>query len=60
VAKILATPYYTFTSELTHVTIFLVALFGTSILQLITCRLVVKALKNRNLYYEIADLTGHS
>lgn len=60
IAKIIATPYYIFTTDFTHVTLFLAALFISSILQLLTCRLIVEVLKNQNIYYEIADITGHS
>jgi hypothetical protein len=58
--KMVATPYYALTADLSHLTLFLLALFITSVIQLLTCRLTIQTLKNPNLYYEIADITNHS
>jgi hypothetical protein len=60
VCKLVATPYYAFTTELTHVSLFLLALFAVSIMQIVTCRFTAQILKNLNIYYEIADNLGHS
>lgn len=49
--KILATPYYALNSEITHVSLFLTALFYASVLQLVEALLTHYATHNHQIYY---------